>query len=108
MASPCANGTPQGLVMQPPFDLWLSTTVAADVAATMHMSVASLAERQQRRLAAVISSAIHRSPLYRHLLKGAEPLMPTDIARAVVFAVEQPAHVGINELVVRPSGQAYP
>ena len=62
-----------GLVMQPPFDLWLSTTVAADVAATMHMSVESLAERQQRRLAAVISSAIHRSPLYRHLLKGAGP-----------------------------------
>ena len=59
--------------MQPPFDLWLSTTVAADVAATMHMSVESLAERQQRRLAAVISSAIHRSPLYRHLLKGAGP-----------------------------------
>ena len=60
------------LVMQPPFDLWISTTVAADVAATMHMSVESLAERQQRRLAAVISSAIHRSPLYRHLLKGAD------------------------------------
>jgi NADP-dependent 3-hydroxy acid dehydrogenase YdfG len=43
-----------------------------------------------------------------NMLKGAEPLLPTDIARAVVFAVEQPGHVGINELVVRPSGQAYP
>ena len=59
--------------MQPPFDLWLSTTVAADVVAAAHASAAAVAERQQRRLAAVISSAIHRSPLYRHLLKGAGP-----------------------------------
>jgi len=59
--------------MQPPFDLWLSTTVAADVVATTHAKAADLAERQQRRLAALISSAIHRSPLYRHLLTGAGP-----------------------------------
>jgi len=59
--------------MQPPFDLWLSTTVAADVVATTHGNAAALAERQQRRLAAVISSAIHRSPFYRHLLTGAGP-----------------------------------
>ena len=42
------------------------------------------------------------------MLQGAEPLMPLDIARAVVFAVQQPAHVGINEIVVRPTGQAHP
>jgi phenylacetate-coenzyme A ligase PaaK-like adenylate-forming protein len=62
--------------MQPPFDLWLSTTVAADVAATVHTSAEAVAERQQRRLAAVISSAIHKSPLYRHLLKGLGPPGP--------------------------------
>jgi len=28
-----------------------------------------------------------------------------DIARAVMFAVEQPAHVAVNELLVRPSAQ---
>jgi len=59
--------------MQPPFDPWLSTTVAADVVAGAHASAGAVAERRERRLAALISSAIHRSPLYRHLLKGAEP-----------------------------------
>ena len=60
--------------MQPsPFDLWLSTTVAADVATTKHAGAQALAERQQRRLAALIASALHRSPLYRHLLEGADP-----------------------------------
>jgi NADP-dependent 3-hydroxy acid dehydrogenase YdfG len=43
-----------------------------------------------------------------NMLKGAEPLVPADIARAVVFALEQPTHVDITELVVRPTGQAYP
>lgn len=43
-----------------------------------------------------------------NMLKGATPLTPEDIARAVVFAVEQPAHYAISEMVVRPSGQAFP
>ena len=43
-----------------------------------------------------------------NMLKGAVPLTPIDIARAVVFVLEQPAHVGFNEIVVRPTGQAYP
>src|SRR5260370_331525 len=43
-----------------------------------------------------------------NMLKGAEPLVPADIARAVVFALEMPAHVAVNELVVRPTGQTYP
>ena len=43
-----------------------------------------------------------------NMLKGATPLVPDDIARAVIFAVEQPAHYAINEIVVRPTGQAFP
>ena len=42
------------------------------------------------------------------MLKGATPLVPEDIARAVVFAVEQPAHYAVTEIVVRPTGQAFP
>jgi NADP-dependent 3-hydroxy acid dehydrogenase YdfG len=44
----------------------------------------------------------------QNMLKGAEPLVAADIARAVVFALEQPEHIGIHELVLRPSGQVYP
>ena len=33
-------------------------------------------------------------------------LEAADIANAVVYAVSQPAHVSINEILVRPSGQA--
>ena len=59
--------------MHPPFDPWLSTTVAADVAVTTHASAGALAARQQGRLAAVMSAAVRKSPLYRDLLKSADP-----------------------------------
>jgi NADP-dependent 3-hydroxy acid dehydrogenase YdfG len=34
------------------------------------------------------------------------PLSAEDIARAVIFAMAQPEHVAINELLVRPNGQS--
>ena len=34
-----------------------------------------------------------------------EPLQADDIARAVMFAVSQPPHVDVNELLVRPTAQ---
>jgi NADP-dependent 3-hydroxy acid dehydrogenase YdfG len=33
------------------------------------------------------------------------PLVPGDIARAVVFALSQPPHVDVNEILVRPTAQ---
>jgi NADP-dependent 3-hydroxy acid dehydrogenase YdfG len=33
-------------------------------------------------------------------------LEPDDIARAVIYAVSQPAHVDVNEILVRPTAQA--
>jgi NADP-dependent 3-hydroxy acid dehydrogenase YdfG len=33
------------------------------------------------------------------------PLQSEDIAAAVLYAVSQPAHVAINEVLVRPTGQ---
>jgi len=34
-----------------------------------------------------------------------QPLMPEDIAQAVVYALSQPAHVNINEILVMPTNQ---
>jgi NADP-dependent 3-hydroxy acid dehydrogenase YdfG len=33
-------------------------------------------------------------------------LHPEDLARAVMYAVSQPAHVDVGELLLRPTGQA--
>lgn len=33
-------------------------------------------------------------------------LQPDDVARAVLYAVEQPPHVDVSEILVRPTGQA--
>ncbi len=33
------------------------------------------------------------------------PLLPDDVARAVLFALSQPQHVDVNEIVVRPTAQ---
>jgi NADP-dependent 3-hydroxy acid dehydrogenase YdfG len=35
-----------------------------------------------------------------------EALRPDDIARAVIYAVSQPPHVDVNEILVRPTAQA--
>ena len=34
-----------------------------------------------------------------------EALKPDDIARAVMFAVQQPPHVDVNEILIRPTAQ---
>jgi len=38
-------------------------------------------------------------------LAGVEPLQSEDIANAILFALGQPPHVSVNEVLVRPSGQ---
>jgi NADP-dependent 3-hydroxy acid dehydrogenase YdfG len=38
--------------------------------------------------------------------RPANALAPEDLARAVMYAVSQPAHVDVGELLVRPTGQA--
>ena len=41
----------------------------------------------------------------RTRLNVARPLEPQDIADAVVFAIGRPAHVAVNEILVRPAAQ---
>jgi len=38
---------------------------------------------------------------------GGDPLVPGDVARAVMFAVSQPPHVSINEVYMRPTEQEF-
>ena len=45
------------------------------------------------------------SPLGRDELERLEPLQPDDIARAVEFALAQPSHVVLSQIVVRPLGE---
>jgi NADP-dependent 3-hydroxy acid dehydrogenase YdfG len=39
--------------------------------------------------------------------QGVTPLAADDIAAAVLYAIGQPANVSVNEVLVRPSGQAF-
>jgi NADP-dependent 3-hydroxy acid dehydrogenase YdfG len=43
------------------------------------------------------------TPLFDTPVSGA--LEPEDVARVVMFAVAQPAHVDVNEILVRPTSQ---
>jgi NADP-dependent 3-hydroxy acid dehydrogenase YdfG len=51
----------------------------------------------------------NRPPVLEQMMKrfeGVVPLQAQDIADAILFALGQPSHVSINELLVRPSNQA--
>jgi NADP-dependent 3-hydroxy acid dehydrogenase YdfG len=48
------------------------------------------------------------NPAVAPLLEATEPLAPEDIARAVVYAWRQPAHVVLSELTIRPLRQRLP
>jgi NADP-dependent 3-hydroxy acid dehydrogenase YdfG len=51
----------------------------------------------------LISPGMVETPGFSHDLEGV--LVAEDIARAVLFAVAQPPHVDINEILVRPTAQ---
>lgn len=48
---------------------------------------------------------IHVFPEADALVEGVIPLQPVDIARAIVYVLEQPAHVNVFEIALRPTTQ---
>ena len=51
----------------------------------------------------------NRPEIHERLMRrweGVEPLQAVDVANGIVFALGQPPHVSINELLVRPSNQS--
>lgn len=44
----------------------------------------------------------------KEMLEQMDVLQPADIARAIVYATDQPEHVSVNELMLRPTEQAQP
>jgi NADP-dependent 3-hydroxy acid dehydrogenase YdfG len=54
-----------------------------------------------------VDTPLTRGPAtVRALLDRMHPLMPEDVARALLFAFQQPPHVVISELVIRPLDEA--
>ncbi|HUA10973.1 MAG TPA: SDR family oxidoreductase [Solirubrobacteraceae bacterium] len=52
----------------------------------------------------LISPGMTDTPFFER--RPTEGLEPGDVARAVLFALEQPAHVDVNEVLVRPTAQS--
>ena len=50
----------------------------------------------------VDTSLTRDNPKVRPMLEACVPLSPEDVARAVIFAFQQPEHVSVSEIVVRP------
>jgi NADP-dependent 3-hydroxy acid dehydrogenase YdfG len=48
------------------------------------------------------------NPVVRPLLETSEPLAPSDVAGAIVYAFRQPAHVVVSEVTIRPLRQPAP
>jgi len=48
---------------------------------------------------------IHVFPEADALVEGVIPLQPADVARAIVYVLEQPAHVNVFEIALRPTTQ---
>ena len=51
----------------------------------------------------VIEPGLVDTPFFDNPVSGA--LEPEDIARAVIYAVSQPPHVDVNEILIRPVSQ---
>jgi serine 3-dehydrogenase len=56
----------------------------------------------------LIEPGVVDTPFWEHLQKPETPeLSSDDVARAVIFALSQPPHVDVNEILIRPTGQPH-
>jgi len=54
----------------------------------------------------LVEPGVVDTPFWDNIQKPDTPeLQPDDIARAVIYAVSQPPHVDVNEILIRPTGQ---
>jgi NADP-dependent 3-hydroxy acid dehydrogenase YdfG len=53
----------------------------------------------------LIEPGMVQTPFFDEPVRMPEPLQADDIARAVMFAVSQPPHVDVNEILIRPTAQ---
>ncbi|HET6316657.1 MAG TPA: oxidoreductase, partial [Chloroflexota bacterium] len=56
--------------------------------------------------AAVDTPLTRNAPKVRPLIESIDPLKPEDVARAIVYAFQQPPHVVIHELALRALTQS--
>jgi NADP-dependent 3-hydroxy acid dehydrogenase YdfG len=75
----------------------------------LRMEVAGSAIRVTSIEPGLVETDLHREMAVRPSVayKIPEPLAPDDIARAVLFALEQPAHVAVPVIMVLPQSQAF-
>jgi NADP-dependent 3-hydroxy acid dehydrogenase YdfG len=56
----------------------------------------------------LVEPGVVDTPFWDHIKKPGTPeLQPKDVAGAVLYALSQPPHVDVNEIVIRPSGQPH-
>jgi NADP-dependent 3-hydroxy acid dehydrogenase YdfG len=53
----------------------------------------------------LVDTPLIDNPFARELKKTVTPLQPEDCARAILYALEQPPHCAVNEIVLRPLQQ---
>jgi NADP-dependent 3-hydroxy acid dehydrogenase YdfG len=53
----------------------------------------------------VIEPGMVDTPFFDNPVTDEGPLTADDVARAVMYAVSQPPHVDVNEILIRPTAQ---